>query len=158
MVFQETSTLRARFARSLSDMYGREVPAYTTLVEVSEAVNTDFMDKMGAEAERLGSIGRVTAERHGAIRVGSPKEMSQVAQVFAGFGMYPVGFYDLRDAAESSVPVVSTAFRPTDKDELAKNRSASLPLCWQPMTRFFTPELQEGCRDSSISEASFPMN
>ena len=37
MVFQETSTLRARFARSLSDMYGREVPAYTTLVEVSEA-------------------------------------------------------------------------------------------------------------------------
>ena len=80
MVFQETSTLRARFARSLSDMYGREVPAYTTLVEVSEAVNTDFLDKMGAEAERLGSIGRVTAERHGAIRVGSPKEMSQIGR------------------------------------------------------------------------------
>ncbi|NWO17128.1 MAG: VOC family protein, partial [Corynebacterium sp.] len=144
MVFQETSTLRARFARSLSDMYGREVPAYTTLVEVSEAVNTDFMDKMGAEAERLGSIGRVTAERHGAIRVGSPKEMSQVAQVFAGFGMYPVGFYDLRDAAKSSVPVVSTAFRPTDKDELAKNPFrvfTSMLAADDP--RFFTPELQE---------------
>ena len=144
MVFQETSTLRARFARSLSDMYGREVPAYTTLVEVSEAVNTDFLDKMGAEAERLGSIGRVTAERHGAIRVGSPKEMSQVAQVFAGFGMYPVGFYDLRDAAKSSVPVVSTAFRPTDKDELAKNPFrvfTSMLAADDP--RFFTPELQE---------------
>ena len=144
MVFQETSTLRARFARSLSEMYGREVPAYTTLVEVSEAVNTDFMDKMGAEAERLGSIGRVTAERHGAIRVGSPKEMSQVAQVFAGFGMYTVGFYDLRDAAKSSVPVVSTAFRPTDKDELAKNPFrvfTSMLAADDP--RFFTPELQE---------------
>ena len=35
--------------------------------------------------------------------------------------MYPVGFYDLRDASKSSVPVVSTAFRPVDPDELAKN-------------------------------------
>ena len=41
--------------------------------------------------------------------------------MFAGFGMYPVGFYDLRDASKSSVPVVSTAFRPVDADELAKN-------------------------------------
>ena len=63
----------------------------------------------------------MTAERHGAIRVGSPREMAQVARVFAGFGMYPVGFYDLRDASTSSVPVVSTAFRPVDADELAKN-------------------------------------
>ena len=38
-----------------------------------------------------------------------------------GFGMYPVGFYDLRDASTSSVPVVSTAFRPIGADELAKN-------------------------------------
>src|ERR671920_1822928 len=37
------------------------------------------------------------------------------------FGMYPVGFYDLRDASKSSVPVVSTAFRPVDAEELAKN-------------------------------------
>ncbi|GAA3561524.1 VOC family protein [Microlunatus spumicola] len=75
----------------------------------------------GADAERLGSISRVTAERHGAIRVGSPAEMAQVARLFAGFGMHPVGFYDLRDASASSVPVVSTAFRPTDVDELARN-------------------------------------
>ncbi|HEY5847771.1 MAG TPA: DUF1338 family protein, partial [Microlunatus sp.] len=30
-------------------------------------------------------------------------------------------FYDLRDASKSSVPVVSTAFRPIDAAELAKN-------------------------------------
>ncbi len=63
----------------------------------------------------------MTAERHGAIRVGSPRELAQAARVFAGFGMYPVGFYDLRDASKSSVPVVSTAFRPVDADELARN-------------------------------------
>lgn len=113
--------LRARFAVSLATLYGEEVPAYTTLVDVSRAVNEDFVAAHGADAERLGSIGRVTAERHGAIRVGSPTEMAQVARLFAGFGMHPVGFYDLRDASSSSVPVVSTAFRPVDTDELARN-------------------------------------
>ena len=97
------------------------MPAYHTLVDVSREVNSTFIAAHGAEAERLGSINRVTAERHGAIRVGSPRELAQAARVFAGFGMYPVGFYDLRDASKSSVPVVSTAFRPVDADELARN-------------------------------------
>jgi len=113
--------LRAAFARSLSQMYGREVPAYTTLLRVSGEVNADVVARRGAEAERLGSIGRVTAERHGAIRVGTPAELRQVGQLFAAFGMHPVGFYDLRDASSSSVPVVSTAFRPLAADELARN-------------------------------------
>ncbi|WP_432563904.1 2-oxoadipate dioxygenase/decarboxylase [Kineococcus sp. SYSU DK003] len=116
-----TWQLRARFAVALAEMYGREVPAYTTLVEVSRLVNADHVAAHGEAAERLGSIDRVTAERHGAIRVGSPREMGQVARVFAAFGMHPVGFYDLRDASRSSVPVVSTAFRPVDPAELAKN-------------------------------------
>ncbi|HEV6952493.1 MAG TPA: DUF1338 domain-containing protein, partial [Promicromonospora sp.] len=67
--FLEPWQLRAAFARSLSDMYGKEVPAYTTLLDVSHEVNADFVDRHGADAERLGSIERVTAERHGAIRV-----------------------------------------------------------------------------------------
>src|SRR4051812_49391839 len=103
MSFREHWQLRAEFARRLSEMYGDEVPAYNTLVDVSTAVNEDFLRRKGAEAERLGSISRVTAERHGAIRVGSPREMSQVTRVFTAFGMYPVGFYDLRDASKSSV-------------------------------------------------------
>jgi uncharacterized glyoxalase superfamily metalloenzyme YdcJ len=97
------------------------VPAYTTLVEVAAEVNADVLRRDGAAAQRLGSIERVTAERHGAIRVGTPDELRQVGQVFAALGMHPVGFYDLRDAASSSVPVVSTAFRPVDADELARN-------------------------------------
>ena len=57
--------LRARFARRLSELYGREVPAYNTLVEVSQEVNRRVLDRDGRDAERLGSIDRVTAERHG---------------------------------------------------------------------------------------------
>ena len=113
--------LRGEFALRLASLYGTEVPAYHTLVDVSREVNSTFIAAHGAEAERLGSINRVTAERHGAIRVGWPRELAQAARVFAGFGMYPVGFYDLRDASKSSVPVVSTAFRPVDADELARN-------------------------------------
>lgn len=115
----ESWQLRARFAAALSAMYGAEVPAYTTLVDVSGAVNRDYV-AAHPDAERLGTLDRVTAERHGAIRVGTPAELAEVADLFAAFGMYPVGFYDLRDAA-SPVPVVSTAFRPIDAHELARN-------------------------------------
>jgi uncharacterized glyoxalase superfamily metalloenzyme YdcJ len=119
--FVEPWKLRARFARSLSEMYGEEVPAYKTLVAVSHAVNADVARRSGAAAERLGSLERVTAERHGAIRLGTSRELAQVARIFGAMGMYPVGYYDLRDAAPTPVPVVSTAFRPIDQDELARN-------------------------------------
>ncbi|WP_398859162.1 2-oxoadipate dioxygenase/decarboxylase [Streptomyces chengmaiensis] len=112
--------LRAAFARRLSDMYGREVPAYTTLLEVSAEVNDEVI-RRGGDAGRLGGIERVTAERHGAIRVGTGLEMRQAAQIFAALGMEPVGFYDLREAAASSVPVVSTAFRPVGADDVERS-------------------------------------
>ena len=111
--------LRALFAAGLSAMYAGEVPAYATLVEVSGEVNADYVARH-RDAERLGSLQRVTAERHGAIRVGSPAELAVVADLFAAFGMLPVGYYDLRCAA-SPIPVVSTAFRPIDPNELALN-------------------------------------
>lgn len=118
---QDTHALRAAFARSLSAMYGTEVPAYTTLVEVSGAVNADHLAAHPDTAQRLGSIDRVTAERHGAIRVGTAKELAQVAQIFAALGMEPVGFYDLRGAGATSLPIVSTAFRPIGAEALARN-------------------------------------
>ncbi|POX08807.1 DUF1338 domain-containing protein, partial [Serratia marcescens] len=82
-------------------------------------VNADVVARH-PDAERFGSLRRVTAERHGAIRVGSPAELAAVADLFAAFGMLPVGYYDLRCAA-SPVPVVSTAFRPVDANELSLN-------------------------------------
>jgi uncharacterized glyoxalase superfamily metalloenzyme YdcJ len=135
--------LRASFARRLSAMYGREVPAYTTLVEVAHEVNRDVVRRTGADAERLGSLGRITAERHGAIRVGTPTELGQVARIFGALGMHPVGFYDLREAAASAVPVISTAFRPIDADELARNPFRVFTSMLTPADpRFFAPELR----------------
>jgi uncharacterized glyoxalase superfamily metalloenzyme YdcJ len=141
--FLEPWQLRAAFARSLSDMYGKEVPAYTTLLDVSHEVNADFVAQHGADAERLGSIARVTAERHGAIRVGTPTEMSQVARIFGAMGMHPVGFYDLRDASSSSVPVISTAFRPIEREELARNPfRVFTSMLVTADRRFFTADLE----------------
>jgi uncharacterized glyoxalase superfamily metalloenzyme YdcJ len=114
-----TWQLREQFAAGLSAMYAGEVPAYGALVEVSEQVNSDYVARHDG-AERLGSLRRVTAERHGAIRVGSPAELAAVADLFAAFGMLPVGYYDLR-SAKSPIPAVSTAFRPIDAKELAHN-------------------------------------
>jgi uncharacterized glyoxalase superfamily metalloenzyme YdcJ len=116
-----THDLRAGFARSLSAMYGTEVPAYNTLVDVSTEVNADVLAADPVRAERLGRIDRVTAERHGAIRVGTAQELRQVAQIFAALGMEPVGFYDLRGTEATSLPIVSTAFRPTTPEALAIN-------------------------------------
>jgi uncharacterized glyoxalase superfamily metalloenzyme YdcJ len=138
-----TWQLRAEFARRLSDLYGREVPAYTTLVAVAHEVNRDVVGELGRDAERLGSIERVTAERHGAIRVGTPAELAQVARIFGAMGMHPTGFYDLREAsAEAAVPVVSTAFRPAEPDQLARNpfRVFTSLLATQDR-RFFSADL-----------------
>ena len=149
--------LRAAFAARLSDMYGREVPAYTTLVDVSREVNDDVLRARGADAERLGSISRVTAERHGAIRVGTPREMSQVARVFGALGMHPTGFYDLREAAASAVPVVSTAFRPTDGEELARNPFRVFTSMLTPADpRFFDDDLRARLETFLAGRELFP--
>lgn len=135
--------LRTRFASRLSALYGTEVPAYTTLVEASQEVNARVLEREGAGAERLGSIARVTAERHGAIRVGTPAEMAQVARVFGALGMHPCGFYDLRDARPQGIPVVSTAFRPLDRAELAANPFRVFTSMLVPEDRrFFDPDLE----------------
>ena len=141
--FVEPWQLRARFARSLSAMYGREVPAYATLVDVTREVNEAVVAAHGTDAERLGSLDRVSAERHGAIRLGTPRELAEVARVFGAMGMFAVGFYDLRDAAPSPVPVVSTAFRPIAAQELARNPfRVFTSLLAVSDRRFFTRELQ----------------
>lgn len=151
------TALRALFAERLSTLYGQEVPAYTTLVEVSHEVNRRVLERDGADAERLGSIERVTAERHGAIRVGSPRELSQVARVFAAMGMFPTGFYDLRDAFPQPIPVVSTAFRPQDGDELAKNPFRVFTSMLVPEDRrFFDADLEQRLTTFIESRTLFP--
>jgi uncharacterized glyoxalase superfamily metalloenzyme YdcJ len=118
---QEAWQLRAQFARRLSDLYGQAVPTYSTLVEVARGVNADVVASLGEKAQRLGSIERVEVEGHAAVRLGSPAEFAQAARIFAALGMFPTGFYDLREASAGAVPVVSTVFRPNDPVELDRN-------------------------------------
>jgi uncharacterized glyoxalase superfamily metalloenzyme YdcJ len=133
--------LRASFARRLSAMYAEEVPAYGKLVTVSRQVNEDVARALGADAERLGSLDRVTEERHGAVRVGSVAELRQAAQVFAGLGMEPVGFYDLRDA-RGAIPVISTGFRATGAEALARSPFRMFCSLLEPADRrFFDADL-----------------
>ncbi len=152
-----STDLRARFAARLSRLYGTEVPAYATLVEVSQEVNQRVLAREGSDAERLGTIDRVTAERHGAIRVGSPRELEQVSRVFGALGMAPCGFYDLRDAAPSPIPVVSTAFRPLDRDELATNPFRVFTSVLVPEDRrFFDADLEPRLRSFIDRRRLFP--
>jgi len=148
--------LRAAFAAQLSEMYGREVPAYATLVDVAREVNEEVLAARGDDAERLGSIGRVTAERHGAIRVGTPRELRQVARIFGALGMHPVGFYDLREAT-AALPVVSTAFRPVDDEELARNPFRVFTSLLTPADqRFFDADLRARLETFLAGRELFP--
>jgi len=152
-----TTALRARFAARLSHLYGTEVPAYNQLVQTSQEVNERVLRREGADAERLGSIARVTAERHGAIRVGSAREMRQVRQIFAALGMFPCGFYDLRDAAPAPVPVISTAFRPLQRDELAANPFRVFTSMLVPEDRrFFDTDLERRLKRFIDARQLFP--
>ena len=153
-----TSTeLRTAFTARLSLLYASEVPLYQTLVDVSQEVNERVLRNHGADAERLGSIARVTAERHGAIRVGSPAELAQVARVFGALGMHPCGFYDLRDAHPQPIPVVSTAFRPLDRDELATNPfRVFTPMLVPEDRRFFDADLEARLQRFLAARRLFP--
>ena len=152
-----STELRTRFAARLSSLYASEVPAYATLVEVAQEVNQRVIAREGAGAERLGTIARVTAERHGAIRVGSPRELAKVSRVFGALGMFPCGFYDLRDAAPAPVPVVSTAFRPLDRAELAENPFRVFTSMLVPEDRrFFDPDLENRLRNFLAARELFP--
>jgi len=152
-----STELRSRFAAALSDLYATEVPAYQQLVDTAIQVNATVLRDRPESAERLGSISRVTCERHGAVRVGTPAELHDLGVVLAAFGMHPVDFYDLRDTPTSPVPVVSTAFRPVDPDELAANPFRLFVSVLVPEDRrFFDADLQASVERFLAARTLFP--
>jgi uncharacterized glyoxalase superfamily metalloenzyme YdcJ len=106
------SALRQRFSDALSTMYRKEVPAYGTLLDIVAEVNKEVDPEQSVGAERLGQ------ERHGAIRVGTAKDLSTIARLFDLLGMEPVGYYDLSVAG---LPIHSTAFRPVTTEALEQS-------------------------------------
>lgn len=113
--------IRSAFSAAMSAMYRTEVPAYGTLMELVAEVNAELLDGTPVLRQRLeamDSLDRISEERHGAIRLGTPAELSMMRRVFAVMGMQPVGYYDLSAAG---VPVHATAFRPVGAEALSRN-------------------------------------
>jgi len=113
--------IRADFSAAMSAMYRDEVPAYGTLMALVAKVNDATLDAdphLKTRLEATDSLDRISEERHGAIRLGTPEELSLMRRVFAVMGMLPVGYYDLSTAG---VPVHSTAFRPVGATSLSRN-------------------------------------
>ncbi|WOJ88286.1 VOC family protein [Methylocapsa polymorpha] len=119
--FVSADAIRAMFSGAMSDMYKSEVPQYAALSELVADINREALAKDPELAMRLkqaGDLDRLGVERHGAIRVGTPEELSTIRRLFAVMGMAPVGYYDLSTAG---VPVHSTAFRPVGDEALRRN-------------------------------------
>lgn len=100
----------------MSDMYRKEVPAYSELVELVERTNGEVLRVKGdRRCDNSEYISSISQQCHGAIRVGKPEELRGLRRLFALYGMYPVNFYDLVPAG---IPVFSTAFRALTESEL----------------------------------------
>ncbi|PYI08352.1 DUF1338-domain-containing protein [Aspergillus sclerotiicarbonarius CBS 121057] len=122
--FISADELRTEFALAMSKMYKEEVPLYGDLVKivhdinaatVLQTTNTDpIPDTVALEA----STERLTLERHGAIRLGTPYELQTVRRIFAVLGMQPMGYYDLSVAG---LPMHATCFRPREISSLDRN-------------------------------------
>ncbi|MET0328593.1 MAG: VOC family protein [Luteimonas sp.] len=113
--------IRSLFAQAMSRMYRDEVPLYGTLMALVSEVNAATLARdpaLAARLQRSDALDRLDAERHGAIRVGTPRELATLRRMFAVMGMAPVGYYDL---AVAGVPVHATAFRPVAAAALARN-------------------------------------
>lgn len=113
--------IRAAFCASMSAMYRDEVPAYGALMSLVADVNEETLaadQHLKGRLEATDSLERISEERHGAVRLGTPQELSMMRRVFAVMGMFPVGYYDLTTAG---VPVHSTAFRPIGAESLSRN-------------------------------------
>ena len=84
--FVSADDIRSAFSAAMSVMYREEVPAYGTLMELVAKVNDDTLAADPLLKERLDatdSLDRISEERHGAIRLGTP------AATTRGFGDAP---------------------------------------------------------------------
>ncbi len=117
--FVSADAIRAMFSRAMSAMYKSEVPQYRALAELVARLNREALSAdREIEGERRRELDQLGMERHGAIRLGTPEELSTIRRLFMIMGMAPVGYYDLSVAG---IPVHSTAFRPTSEEALRRN-------------------------------------
>ncbi|KAG9253317.1 uncharacterized protein F5Z01DRAFT_624297 [Emericellopsis atlantica] len=114
----DPDALRGRFAAAMSAMYREEVPLYGDLMGLVRDVNDEALNRGTSQTNTRSSPESLAAERHGAIRLGTPFELQTVRRIFSVLGMYPVGYYDLSVAG---LPMHATCFRPTQVQSLDVN-------------------------------------
>lgn len=112
--YVDISVLRDRFAVAMSDMYKAEVPLYADLIDIVEGINKELIQSHNMVVDPK----RLTAERHGAIRLGTVDELRTIKRLFRVLDMHAVGYYDLSAAG---LPMHATAFRPTNKVTLPRS-------------------------------------
>ena len=114
---QSANEIRTQFTSAISAMYRDEVPQYEKLYALVELLNKS---EIASKSDQYSSIENelLECERHGAIRLGTAKELSTMRRLFAVMGMFPVDYYDLSVAG---IPVHSTAFRPIFLDNIKAN-------------------------------------
>lgn len=137
MTHVPADTIRSMFAAALSQMYRAEAPRYRDMARIVAEIDGAALARdpaLEARLRRSGGFELIGVERHGAIRVGRPEELSGVRRLFSAMGMFPVDYYDL---APAGVPVHSTCFRPIE--------TAALRRCpFRVFTSLLRPELVEG--------------
>lgn len=137
--YVDADSLRTTFALAMSAMYSAEVPLYSDLIRIVQNVNRTVLAQASASSSSStttsspstppprnneaapvhhDSVERLTLERHGAIRLGTPQELHTVRRIFALMGMHPVGYYDL---AVANLPMHATCFRPISSASLEAN-------------------------------------
>ncbi|TPX09907.1 uncharacterized protein E0L32_008929 [Thyridium curvatum] len=142
--FVEPDELRTSFALAMSQMYRNEVPLYGDLIRIVQDVNHSVITAQGRDGAVRSSaeLERLTLERHGAIRLGTPEELLTVKRIFALLGMQAVGYYDLSVAG---LPMHATCFRPVSTISLARNP-------FRVFTTLLRPELvqSDNARDLAL--------
>ncbi|KAI1265014.1 hypothetical protein F5Y18DRAFT_389148 [Xylariaceae sp. FL1019] len=122
--YANEDVLRTEFAAAMSAMYRTEVPLYGDLIEIVRDINASAQEsltdtKLGTSTPGVyASIERLTQERHGAIRLGTPYELQTIKRIFGLLGMHPIGYYDLSIAG---LPMHATCFRPLTVSSLNCN-------------------------------------
>ena len=102
--------IRKKFEHKLSEIYINEVIKYKEMLQYVVKINKLVRSDLNCEP--------LVQEHHGAIRVGTGKELAVMRRLFAVMAMLPVNYYDLSVAG---LPVHSTAFRDITKAGLSQN-------------------------------------
>jgi len=113
--------MQRQLFHELSQMFADEVPLYGAALAVNRVCNRTAASLLETIHQGLRLSDKVleqtSAERHGAIRIGTAEEYRWISRFFAVFAMEPHDFYDMTNLGTKSQPIIATAFRSQTQPE-----------------------------------------